>query len=340
MTTLLPEWLSFAWPWLALAAPLPWLLALVVRPSRPQQAALRLPGGLGVSALASEGSSGISGHWLQIALALLAWLALVAAAMRPQALSAAQSAPVTGRNLMLAVDLSGSMQEKDFLLAGRSVDRLTATKAVAADFIGRRAGDRLGLILFGERAYLQAPLTFDRTTLRTLLLEAVIGLAGEKTAIGDAVGLAVKRVREAERPDEQHVLVLLTDGANTAGEIEPLKAAELAASVGLRIYTIGIGAERSALSGGVPRMIAPSRDLDERTLKQIAASTGGRYFRALDTGTLTDIYGELDQLEPAADEADGLRAYDDLFYWPGAVSAALFAACVLVGWLPGGVRRD
>jgi Ca-activated chloride channel family protein len=256
--------------------------------------------------------------------------------MRPQLLAEQQSAPVTGRNLMLAVDLSGSMEAKDFELGGRTVDRLTATKAVAGDFIDRRAGDRMGLILFGERAYMQTPLTFDRETLKTLLFEAVIGLAGEKTAIGDAIALAVKHVKEADAPSQQQVLVLLTDGANTAGSIPPLKAAELAAQVGLRIYTIGIGADRvmiDSLFGRRP--VNPSADLDEATLTEIANQTGGAYFRARDTVALAEIYGQLDQLEPAADDEEGFRPRDDVFFWPAGLAALVLCLPGLAGLIPG-----
>jgi Ca-activated chloride channel family protein len=204
---------------------------------------------------------------------------------------------------MLAVDLSGSMDAKDFELGNRRVDRLTATKAVASDFIGRREGDRLGLILFGERAYLQVPLTLDRETVNVLLMEAFIGLAGEKTAIGDAITLAVKLIHDKEADARDQVLVLLTDGANTAGQVDPLKAAELASQVGLRIYTIGIGAEQmmiSSLTGGM-RRVNPSADLDEETLTRIARMTGGRYFRATDTASLQQIYRILDEMEPVAE---------------------------------------
>ncbi|MEM8548463.1 MAG: VWA domain-containing protein, partial [Pseudomonadota bacterium] len=236
-----PESLSFAWPWMAVAVLLPLLARRWLAPARQsREAALTVPLDHPAAFALGEGTESRRRSW-RWPLAVLGWLALVLAAMRPQWLTGEVSAPVTGRNLMMAVDLSGSMEAKDFQLAGRSVTRLTATKAVGGDFIDRRAGDRLGLILFGERAYQQAPLTFDRRTLKTLLFEAEIGLAGDKTAIGDAIALAVKRVRDATRPDEQHVLVLLTDGANTAGEIEPRRAAELAATVALKIYTIGIG---------------------------------------------------------------------------------------------------
>jgi Ca-activated chloride channel family protein len=234
---------------------------------------------------------------------------------------------VSGRNLMLAVDLSGSMDQKDFELGARRVDRLTATKAVASDFISRREGDRIGLILFGERAYLQVPLTLDRETVKVLLLEAFIGLAGEKTAIGDAITLAVKRIHDLDEDPGEQVLVLLTDGANTAGEVQPLKAAELARQVGLRIYTIGIGAEQlevSSLIGG-RRNINPSADLDEETLTAIADMTGGRYFRARDTAGLQDIYRLVDELEPVEEPEAGFRPVKSLFYIPLAGGLALSA---------------
>lgn len=236
---------------------------------------------------------------------------------------------------MLAVDLSGSMDQKDFELGGRRVDRLTATKAVASDFIVRREGDRIGLILFGERAYLQVPLTLDRETVKILLLEAFINLAGEKTAIGDAITLAVRRIYEQEESQGEQVLVLLTDGANTAGEVEPLKAAQLAQQIGLRIYTIGIGAEQldvSSLAGG-RRRINPSADLDEDALTAIAQLTGGRYFRATDTASLQDIYKLLDELEPVEEPESGFRPVRSFYFWPLGLAAALVALLCVVALL-------
>ena len=164
---------------------------------------------------------------------------------------------------MLAIDLSESMREQDFQIGGQWVDRLTAGKRVARNFIERREGDRLGLILFGAQAYLQTPLTFDRDTVLTLLDEAQIGLAGQATAIGDAVGLAIKRLRDTA--DEERVLILMTDGANTSGEVDPLQAAKLAAREGLKIYTIGIGADEmivrifSAPAGSTRRPISTKK---------------------------------------------------------------------------------
>jgi len=225
---------------------------------------------------------------------------------------------------MLAVDVSGSMEEKDFIIKGKYYDRLTATKYVVSDFVQRRVGDRLGLILFGTRAFLHVPLTFDRKTVQTLLNEAFIGITDDdpQTSIGDAIGLAIKRLQD-EKSDSR-VLVLLTDGANTAGELTPLKAAEIAAEHHLKIYTIGIGADEMlvrSLFG--TRRVNPSADLDEKTLQAIADKTGGRYFRARNTEELNQIYAILDQLEPVEKDKQFFRPKSELFYWPLSVSMIL-----------------
>ena len=318
---------SFAWPWVLLALPLPllmrWLLSEV---NDLQEAGLRVPSFTGFSMLQDRSQAEVLLNW-RFWVAAVAWVLLVAAAARPEHIGDELDVPVSGRNLMVAVDLSGSMDQKDFELGNTRVDRLTATKAVATDFIGRREGDRIGLILFGERAYLQVPLTLDRETVKVLLMEAFIGLAGEKTAIGDAITLAVKLIHDQKEDGGEQVLVLLTDGANTAGEVEPLKAAELASQVGLRIYTIGIGAEQmdvNSLLGG-RRRINPSADLDEATLTQIAELTGGRYYRAVDTAGLQDIYRQVDELEPVEEPESGFRPVRSLFHLPLAGAFALIA---------------
>lgn len=314
--------LEFSWLWAFLFTPLAWLVRrwLPAQPPR-DEAALRVPFLDELSAFAGAPGTATPNRarsWL----AACAWLALIAAAARPQWLGEPIEQSVSGRDLLLAVDLSGSMEIEDFILAGRAVDRLTATKHVAGEFIERRAGDRIGLILFGERAYLQAPLTFDRETVRILLEEAVIGLAGDKTAIGDAIGLAVKRLRQ--NPENQRVLILLSDGANTAGAVLPLQAAELAASEHLKIYTIGVGAERMVVAGLFgAREVNPSQDLDEETMTAIAEKTGGRYFRAKDTEELAKIYRVLDQLEPVEKERLSYRPYVELYYWPLALALLL-----------------
>jgi Ca-activated chloride channel homolog len=326
---------SLAWPWVLLALPLP-LLARKLMPESPglQDAGLKVPSLSVFSALTRRPASDQLLNW-RVWVAAVAWVLLVIAAARPERIGDEIEVPVSGRNLMLAVDLSGSMDQKDFELENRRVDRLDATKAVASDFISRREGDRIGLILFGERAYLQVPLTLDRETVKVLLNEAFIGLAGEKTAIGDAITLAVKRIHDQQADASEQVLVLLTDGANTAGEIDPLKAAQLALQIGLRIYTIGIGAEQlevSSLIGG-RRNINPSADLDEETLTSIAEMTGGRYFRAKDTAGLQDIYRLVDELEPVDEPESGFRPVKSLFYWPLGGAFALAALLCLASLL-------
>lgn len=260
----------------------------------------------------------------------LAWLCLVAAMARPVLFGDAMEEAVSGRDLMLAVDLSGSMEVEDFVLKARKVDRLTATKAVAGQFIERRVGDRLGLIVFGDKAYLQVPLTFDRKTVRTLLDETVIGLAGEKTAIGDAIGLAVKRLQS--NPEGQRVLILLSDGANTAGAVTPLQAADLAARVGLKVYTIGIGADEMMIRDFLgSHKVNPSQDLDEVTMRGIAEKTGGQYFRARDVQQMEAIYRKLDQLEPIERDKRYYRPMDEYYQWP-------LGMCVLLSVAPLTIR--
>ncbi|MDJ0882462.1 MAG: VWA domain-containing protein [Gammaproteobacteria bacterium] len=326
--------LDFQWPLAFLLLPLPLLIRYVLPPAKiNQQAALRVPQLEDFQSL-SGGTPLLRNNQWMLSLLVLCWLLLVSATARPQWVGDQIEIPVSGRDLMLAVDLSGSMQIEDFNIKGRNVDRLTATKYVAQDFISRREGDRLGLILFGRNAYLQTPLTFDLTTVNTLLMEAVIGLAGKETAIGDAIGLAVKRLKD--NTESSRILILLTDGANTAGEVSPLKAAELAASNGLKIYTIGIGADemiRESLFGR--QRINPSQDLDEKTLTAIAEATGGLYFRARDTAELDRIYQRLDELEPVEVDKKTLRPVQSLFMWP--LGFVFLCSLLLAGLL---LRRD
>jgi len=326
--------IHFAWPWALALLPLPWLLRRLLPPApAAEEAALWVPN-LAPFAAVQHAERQSSRRWRQL-LVLCCWLLLIAACARPQWLGAALELPISGRDLLLAVDLSGSMQTEDFRLQGDTVDRLTALKSVADPFIARRVGDRVGLILFGDQAYVQAPLTFDRKTVRQLLDEAAIGLAGDKTSIGDAIGLAVKRLHREDKGKQ--VLILLTDGANTAGTLPPLKAAQLAAAQGLKIYTIGIGADSMEVrTFFFTRTVNPSADLDEGTLKQIARITGGRYFRARDARQLEQIYAELDRLEPVTREHDLYRPVTELFFWP--LALALAASLLLVPW-PVPVRR-
>lgn len=303
---------TFAWPWLLALAPLPWLLRWLLPASQSDDVqALRVPW----FAAVTGGKSGwLRRPWLALAAALV-WLLVVVAAARPQWVGEIENLPVTGRDLLLAVDISGSMDTQDMVLNKTAVNRLSVVKKVAGEFIKRRHGDRVGLILFGSRAYLQTPLTFDTQTTATLLDESEIGLAGRETAIGDAIGLAVKRLREDAAADR--VLVLLTDGANTSGEVQPLQAAGFAARDGLTVYTVGVGADEMMVQDFFgSRVVNPSADLDEDTLKAIAEQTGGRYFRARDAKSLEKIYEILDELEPVESDVETIRPIDELFYWP------------------------
>ena len=316
--------IEFAWPWVFALMPLPWLVRkLLPAVTVERQSALRAPFLAELETLPAAHRIR-SAHPLALWGLACAWLLLVIATARPQWLGEPVEQAVSGRDLMMAVDLSGSMEIRDFKLNGQQVDRLTATKAVAGEFIERRAGDRIGLILFGDRAYLQAPLTFDRKTVRTLLDESAIGLAGDKTAIGDAIGLAVKRLRN--NPENQRVLILLSDGANTAGEVSPLQAAELAAKERLKIYTIGVGADEMLVRDLFgTRRINPSEDLDEETMTAIANRTSGRYFRARDSEELAEIYSLLDRLEPVEKDRRYYRQQTELYPWPLAVALIMLA---------------
>ncbi len=318
--------IHFVWPWLWLVLPLPWLIwRFIPAANRAEQSALIVPFLDDFSVAQSQQVTQSNKPWA-LWLAIAAWCLLVLASTRPQWLGEPIEQGVSGRDLMLAVDLSGSMDAKDFIVNNQAVDRLTATKAVANEFIERRVGDRLGLILFGTNAYLQTPLSFDRKTVQVLLNESAIGLAGDSTAIGDAIGLAVKRLQSQQT--NSRVLILLTDGANTAGKVSPIKAAEIAAQHQLKIYTIGIGADEMIVRSFFgSQKVNPSRDLDEKTLTSIAEKTGGRYFRARNTDELKQIYQLLDELEPVEKDKQFFRPRSELFFWP--LSIALLLAAII-----------
>jgi len=315
--------LDLAWPWVLAALPLPLAVYyLMPRAQARSVSALRIPF---FDALAGAESGATGPRRGRALLAALAWALLLIAAARPQLIGVPIALPMEGRDLMLAVDISGSMVEQDMVIGDRVVERLTAVKAVAGDFIERREGDRIGLILFGSQAYLQTPLTFDRETARVLLFESAVGLAGRETAIGDAIGLAVKRLRD--QAAENRILILLTDGANTAGSIAPMKAAELAAAEGVRIYTIGVGAEGRSAFG----LALGGARIDEGALQAIAKATGGRYFRARDVAGLQSIYGLLDELEPVVSDEKTFSPVEELFQWPLGLALMLSALLGLAG---------
>lgn len=322
--------IELQWPWLLALAPLP-LLVRYLLPAAPQHPgpALRLPFYQEVaSATTARRSFARWRHWL----AWLIWILLVLACTRPQWLGEPIELPVTGRDLMLAVDISGSMGQEDYRLQDRRANRLDVVKAVAGRFIEEREGDRLGLVLFGSRAYVQTPLTYDRTTVRDLLNDAVIGLAGKETAIGDAIALSVKRLRE--QPEDNRVLILLTDGANTAGTFAPLDAARLARQAGVRVYTIAIGSGQVGVRSVFGMLMQQGSDLDPETLRAIAKETGGRYFEATDAQQLQRIYSELNELEPSVRDSRSFRPLHALYYWPAGLGLLLSLVLALshLGW--------
>lgn len=323
--------MELVWPWALALIPLPWMVRRWASPvPNVSGRAMKVPHfedimNLQSGQLRANTSPGISKlFWV----AIIIWVALVIAASRPQWIGEPVGLASSGRDLMLAVDLSGSMQIPDFSVNGQEVTRLEVVKAAAGEFIAGRTGDRLGLIVFGSQAYVQTPLTFDRDTVTAMLKESEIGLAGKETAIGDAIGLAVKRLKE--QPEESQVLVLVTDGANTAGEVSPIQAAALAKEQGIRIYTIGVGADRMEVPSFFgTQTVNPSRDLDEDTLRHLAQSTGGLYLRAKDAVGLTNVYKELDRLEPATTEIEMFRPRTELFMWPLGLALGL-SCCVAI----------
>ena len=310
--------IEWAWPWAAFALPLPVLVYFLLPAKRQaRDRALRVPTLEPFKTV--QASATKSGKALLSGLILaLMWAALVMAAARPQTFGESIGMPVSGRDLMLCIDISGSMNEQDLYSGQQRVTRMAVVKYVASDFVARRTGDRIGLIMFGSNAYVQSPLTYDHETIQHFLDEAVVGLAGRSTAIGDAIGLGVKRLRD--RPAESRVLILLTDGENSEGAVDPLDAAQIAADNDIRIYTIGVGSDNvGGIFGGTLGMRRSA--IDEVTLKTIAAQTGGQYFRARDQRELERIYRDIDKLEPTNKDDLDFRPLRELFVWP--LSAAL-----------------
>jgi Ca-activated chloride channel family protein len=309
---------EFTWPWMFALLPLPLLVWwLFPRESSKRDAALKVPIPEEFR-MASGTRLALGRNWLLIAVATIVWVLIVTASARPVWLGEADGVPVGSRNMLLAVDLSGSMRTQDFTLRFRQVNRLDAAKWVVGEFIEDRKGDRMGLVLFGTRAYFHVPLTFDTKTLRTLLDESFIGMAGSNTAIGDAIGVSIKQL--VKQKEGQRVLILLTDGHQTAGMLEPLEAAAIAKKANIRIYTVGIGAVRF---GG-------SADLNVEELKKIANMTGGKFFLASNTRELKRIYKYLDALEPV-DKDQWFRPTKEMFYVP--LAFAFMLCCAYITYL-------
>lgn len=317
--------IHFEFIWLLAALPLPLLIYWLPAKKQVQSAPLKMP-----TLIKGIQAPEFTPHKKKGSLATLSlvWALLVLACTQPQWLGEAVNVPTEGREMMIAVDLSGSMQVEDMSLNGRTVNRLDMLKEILGDFIERRSGDRLGLILFGDDAYMQTPMTFDRKTVQQMLDEAVLGLVGKQTAIGDAIALAVKRFDE--KKNSNRVLLLLTDGQNTAGKITPEQALELAVAKDITIYSVGIGADvmiQNSLFGA--RRVNPSSELDEESLQHLADETGGMYFRARASEDMSKIYQLLDELEPVEQEQQQMRPLTALFYWPLGLALLISAIALL-----------
>lgn len=308
--------IQLLYPALLFIIPLPLLVWFLKPTKQPQLSAIQTPLFANWSAINQKSKDNSYSQWFLKLLVFLSWCFIVIATARPQWIGDPVELPTTGRDLLLSIDISGSMEEEDLKLKGKPVNRLAVVKSILAEFIEKREGDRLGVVLFGEKAYLQTPLTFDLKTVQFMLDETAIGLAGaSRTAIGDGIGLSIKRLRE--RPAENRVLILLTDGRNNSGELDPIEAAKLAQHAGIKVYTVGVGADkqlrRSLLFGTTT--FNPSAELDEETLKAVAKITGGRYFRARSSEELAQIYNLLDELEPVEDKPELYRPVQELYFW-------------------------
>ena len=314
---------KLALPWIFIILPLPILLWFLC-PRVPLQlpAALRIPF-FNAIAQRLDNNQYISHKPTQLAVLSFIWILLVFALAGPIWVGEPQASKREGHNIMLALDLSGSMQLDDMMLRGRRASRLSVVKLAASQFVHDRPGEKIGLILFGSLAYLQTPLTYDHHSVLQRIEDATVGLAGQTTSIGDALGLAVKRLQEV--PTKGRVIILLTDGVNNSGVLAPLKAAELAAAKGIKIYTIGLGASPDPkLAGNLFLSLNVTADLDEDTLKEVAKLTGGRYFRATDSQSLHAVYQKINQMETVSQQQQALRPQHEMYAWPLAVAFFLF----------------
>jgi Ca-activated chloride channel family protein len=301
--------LEFAWPWAFAVLPLPLLLWWLLPPYRARRASVQIPFFAQVAEATGQtpqaGAIILRRLPLQMIVATMMWSLIVGALARPQWVGDPITREIAARDMMLAIDISGSMNQLDFRAPdGRVLQRLEGVKQVVRAFIARRKGDRIGLILFGTKAYVQSPFTQDLRTIQTLLDQTQVGWAGEQTAIGDAIGLAIKTFEASKA--EQRMLILLTDGNDTASRIPPAHAAEIAQQRGVVIYTIGVG---DPAATGEDRV-------DLQTLHDVASTTGGRFFRAENGEQLEAIYADIDKLAPVKRQSETWRPKLPLFQWP------------------------
>lgn len=316
--------ISFLHPWLFLLLLLPPMLKRLLPAHHEARPAVRVPFLERLSVItgqqAATGSAILNRSRSQSLATWFFWISVVTALARPQFFEPPITQVNPTRDLMLAIDLSGSMQTEDFTdSSNKTVDRLTATKQVVDDFLTRREGDRVGLILFGNAAFVQAPFTTDLTVCRELLNEAQVGMAGPKTAIGDAIGLTINVFDRSEL--KNRVLILLTDGNDTSSKVPPIDAARIARDKGIVIHTVAVGDPEAA----------GEDKLDIESLQEIAKSTGGEFFRALDRKELEEIYVQLDALDTREIESVSYRPRHDLYFWP--LGFAILSSLLFQIWM-------
>lgn len=315
---------EFGYWWVFLLLPLPLLVRYFLSPKKQHFTQIWIPLADGLQQQKSVKANPL----MSFIIPWLLWLLLLAAVAKPIWFDQPIRIQQQSRDMILSLDLSGSMEEVDMPLNGRTVDRLTLVKSIVKDFVQERKGDRLGLILFADHAYLQTPLTFDVETVSTMVDETEIGLVGNRTAIGESIAMAIKRF--VENKNEQRVLILLTDGANTSGKIKPIAAAKQAAKNNIKIYTIGIGADQMIKRGFFgDQRVNPSADLDEKTLTEIASLTNGQYFRARNQDDLQKIYDTINKLQPVDSEFLEFRPEKNLFFWPLSLAITILLIVVL-----------
>lgn len=324
--------LTLAYPWLLALLPLPLLVRWLVPSYREPRQGLRVPFLPRLAKVTGReptaGAVVLRGGWVRSVALIAVWVCVVAALVRPQWLEPPISRTVPVRDMMLAVDLSGSMQTKDFTDAsGKTVDRLTAVKQVLDDFLARRKGDRVGLIVFGNAPFVQVPFTQDLGVCRELLAETQVGMAGPKTAFGDAIGLAITVFDRSDVPEK--VLIVLTDGNDTGSQVPPEKAAAVAKDKGIVIHTVAVGDPKAA----------GEDKLDEETLKRVATTTGGTYSHAGNRTELEAIYRRLDELPTREAQTITHRPRTDLFQWPLAAGFVLSLVPPAIGVIAGRIRQ-
>ncbi|WP_115718259.1 VWA domain-containing protein [Gallaecimonas mangrovi] len=319
--------LEFESLWVLLLLPLPLIWRFLPAQPLPSLSRLKVP--LAIAQAANMDSPALARRKLPVWIKWLAWLLLLVALARPVWIGQPVSLPDSRREMMLILDLSASMQETDMEYNGHAVDRLTAAKHVLSSFIKKRKGDRLGLILFADHAYVQAPLSYDLSTIATFMSQAQLGLVGTRTAIGEAIALATKEL--AKRPGKKKVAILLTDGHNNTGSVDPQDAIAAAKAKGVTFYTIGLGSDYQLQRTPFGAIKVPNPDPpDETLLTELSKDTGGRFFRAKDTKELQQIYSELNKLEPLKDNQQVMRPRKDMFFWP--LSLLLLLTVAVAVW--------